>query len=148
VSKEIYEQSKTIGRKIVELGKNKKSFGSFVDIENIKDNKEIMDVFPWCEQGFWSLPMSEDLSIRFENCHEDLSKINNYEMSLLFKHQFGDIDKLIFEHKENNIYYIIIQSESIESLKENYIDITSGFCQDNPYVKIYNKLANNGYFNK
>lgn len=139
----IFEQSKFVGREIVRLGKYKKTFGSFVEIdEKMRDNKEFLDVFPWIEQGLWNLPMSKDLLCRFKNCHDDLSQINDFDLSIVFVHKFANEDKIFLRHKEDNIYHCVIQSKSLKSLQKNYFYIVTGFCQDNPYVKIYNKMVN------
>jgi len=139
MNKEIFEQSKNVGKKIVELGNNKKSFGSFV---KIYDNEDLMKIFPWIEQGLWNFPMNKNFRIMFKNYHEDLTNIDNCDLSILFVHQFGDSDKVFLKHEKNNIYHCVIQSKTIESLKKNYADIITGFCQDNPFVKMYNDKVN------
>lgn len=139
---DIYEKSVKIGKELVRLAKNKKTFGSFVD-SNYPHT--VKDVFPWVEQGLWSMPMGEDFfNQRFENNHEDLSKINDYDLSIIFMYQNGDCNDLYLKKRSNNIYECVVQTLSDDEFTHKfYGDVASGFCQENPYVRAYNDFAKN-----
>jgi len=125
----IEKHSIHIGDLILKMSKGKQSFGSFVKNKNC----EINDIFPYFEQSFWAIPMNKEQTIVFENNNINLSKLNNYDISVVFIHKFKKYNDVKINIK-NNLVYIIVESKTKEDLKDMLFYVWTNLMKNNKYI--------------
>ena len=118
-----------IGDLILKMSEGKQSFGSFVKNKNY----EINDIFPYFEQSFWAIPMNKEQTIVFENNNINLSKLNDYDVSVIFIHKFKKYNDVKINIK-NNLVYIIVESKTKEDLKDMLFYVWTNLMKNNKYI--------------
>ena len=128
----IEEKSTFAGDLILKMAKNKQSFSSFI---KRKDNK---DFFLCFEQSFLMIPMNKSHTIFFENNGENLSRKNDYDLSVILEQKYRK-KNCINVYIKNNVVFIIIQSKSLSDLKDMFFYTWSNIMKNNPYLKYFGK---------
>ena len=127
----LISQVEEIGRQLVKLGKNKKSFGSFFLPYK---SEEVMTYLPYFQQAIWGCPMDYEQTVFWEY-HKDLSEINNYEFKLLFVFELSNEVNIILRKSNNyfDAYEIVMQMPEKWVGSAMTIVIQNLMC-NNPYV--------------
>lgn len=130
--KKITNETKLIGSRLIKLGKNKKSFGSFFIPFN---NNEVMTFLPYFQQAIWGCPMNYEHTI-FWQYHKDLSQINDYEFKMIFVYEYSNKNnvELIKSKIYENAYELKIQCPQ-ENVGDIYSIVLPHLMRENPYVK-------------
>ena len=124
-------QVKEIGKQLVKLGKNKKSFGSFFLPYK---SEEVMTYLPYFQQAIWGCPMNKEKNIFWEY-HRDLSEIDNYEFKIIFVYEKAIENNIILRKSKQflNAYEIVMQM-SEKWVGSSMSIVIQNLMQENPYL--------------
>ena len=115
-----------------QIGKGKTSFGSIIK------KKKQNEFFSCFEQSFLMIPMNKLHTIFFENNGENLSRKNDYDLSVILEQKYGK-KNCINVYIKNNVIFIIIQSKSLSDLKDMFFYTWPNIMKNNPYLKYFGK---------
>jgi len=125
--------SRNVGRKIIQLARGKKSFGSFF-LEGY--SKEVMTYLPYFQHAIWGVPMNDNFDTWEYHQFNQLDKVKNYDFAIIFKFNLGKKNDIFIEPAKEygeNKYFVVIQARN----ENNIGDIRScffHFMEDNPYL--------------
>ncbi len=124
-------QVKKIGKQLIELGKRKKSFGSFF---LPYESEEVMTYLPYFQQAIWGCPMNKEKTIFWEY-HRDLLEIDNYDFNLIFVYEEANENNIILRksNRFSNAYEIVMQMSEKWVGSSMSIVIQNLMCE-NPYL--------------
>lgn len=127
----LVNQVKQIGKQLIELGKNKHSFGSFF---LPYESEEIMTYLPYFQQAIWGCPMNEEKTIFWEY-HKNLEEINNYDFKLLFVYEKANENDIILKKSTqySNCYEIVMQM-SEKWVGSSMSIVIQNLMRENPYL--------------
>jgi hypothetical protein len=127
----LVNQVKQIGKQLIELSKNRRSFGSFF---LPYESEEVMTYLPYFQQAIWGCPMNEEKTIFWEY-HRNLSEIDNYDFKLIFIYEEANENNIILRESNrfSNAYEIVMQMSEKWVGSSMSIVIQNIMCE-NPYL--------------
>lgn len=119
-----------LGEKMLELAKEAKTVGTFVN----KYNDSIMEYLPRFQQACAGAPFNK---IAYCQSHspEEKDNISSYDLAFIFQYKQGPSCKAELKKVNNKIYNLIIYTPTVEHLSPFLFHFMCDLMVNNKYLK-------------